>query len=168
VDALDGNVDFTYQDGHIGVWLADRSPAKKREAALALSNLPAVIATYTRAGDGYRLRWNNGTTNRSERRWWRNHAQELIDTMAAPNGPDAVALLRDNVSYGVEGDHGGHQRPIQRIPMVFSWPGLEAGAQPRVRIRSVDILPTILELMGIEEDPAHPTDGRARPLPLAP
>lgn len=168
LDALGGNVDFTYQDGHIGVWLDDRRPARRTEAALALADLPAVIATYTRAGDAYRLRWHQGTTNHSERHWWRQHAQRLIDTMAAPDGPDAVALLRDDVSYGVEGDHGGHQRAIQRIPMVFSWPGLESGAQPRARIRSVDILPTILDLMGIAEDPAHPLDGRARPLPLAP
>ena len=168
VNALDGNVDFSYQDGHIAVWLNDRSPDRKREAALALAELPSVLATYTRTGDGYRLRWNDGLAkaSRGERGWWRAYAQRLIDTMAAPNGPDAVALLRDWVSYGVEGDHGGHQRPVQRIPIVFSWPGLDAGAEPRVRMRSVDILPTVLELMGI--DPTAPLDGRARDLPLAP
>jgi arylsulfatase A-like enzyme len=167
VNALDGNLDFSYQDGHIAVWLNDRSPERKREAALALADLPSVIATYTRAGDGYRLRWNDGLekATRAERGWWRGFAQPLVDTMAAPDGPDAVALLRDWVSYGVEGDHGGHQRPVQRIPIVFAWPGLESGAEPRARMRTVDILPTALKLMGI--DPTAPLDGRARSLPLA-
>ena len=168
VEALEGNLDFSYQDGHIAAWLNDRSPEQKTEAAIALAELPSVIATYTRAGDRYRLRSDDGLEDAAptERRWWREHGQELIDTMAAPNGPDAVALLRDWVSYGVEGDHGGHQRPVQRIPIVFSWPGLVSGAEPRVRMRSVDILPTVLDLLGIE--PTAPLDGTARSLPLAP
>ena len=66
------------------------------------------------------------------------------------------------------GDHGGHQRAIQRIPIVFDWPGLRAGAKPATRIRTVDILPTILRLMGIAADPSHPMDGRAVSVPLAP
>jgi arylsulfatase A-like enzyme len=74
-------------------------------------------------------------------------------------------LLRDDTSYGVKGDHGGHQRPIQRIPIAFSWPGLRAGATPDAGIRSADILPTILRLMGIQPDSAHPMDGRAVRLP---
>lgn len=66
------------------------------------------------------------------------------------------------------GDHGGHQKAIQRIPMVFSWPGLNGHVSPSTQIRSVDILPTILRLMGVAPDPAHPMDGRAVSVPLAP
>src|SRR3712207_8192878 len=66
--------------------------------------------------------------------------------------PYTTLFRSDWVSYGVEGDHGGHQRPVQRIPIVFSWPGLESGAEPRIRMRSVDILPTTLELMGIRSE----------------
>jgi arylsulfatase A-like enzyme len=80
--------------------------------------------------------------------------------MAAPYGPDVVGLLRDDVSYGVKGDHGGHQRKIQRIPMVFSWPGLRPQRRYE-RIRSVDVLPTVLRLLHIERMPGHPLDGRA-------
>jgi arylsulfatase A-like enzyme len=75
--------------------------------------------------------------------------------------------MRDDSSYVVRGDHGGHQRLIQAIPIVFSWPGLEAGAKPGGEIRSVDLVPTILALMGIEADPSHPMDGRAIRLPMA-
>jgi type I phosphodiesterase/nucleotide pyrophosphatase len=168
INALDGNVDFTYQDGHIAAWLHDRSIPAKRAAARALRELPSVIATYFRDGGRYQLEWSGGLASASERAWWRANAQRFINTMAAPNGPDAVALLRDQTSYGVKGDHGGHQRPIQRIPIAFSWPGLKGGATPGRQIRSVDILPTILGLMGIASDPAHPMDGRAVVLPLAP
>ena len=66
--------------------------------------------------------------------------------MAAPYGPDVVGLLRDDVSYGVEGDHGGHQKQIQRIPMVFAVAGLRPRKR-RERIRAVDVLPTMLDVM---------------------
>ena len=171
VTALNGNVAFSYQDGHIAVWLHDRSPAKMTEAALALADLPDVIATYSRNGDRYAERSRDlGGTTSSERSWFRNNAQRLINTMAAAdgNGPDVVGLLRDDTSYGVKGDHGGHQKAIQRIPIVFDWPGLRAGARPLTQIRSVDILPTILQLMGITADPSHPMDGHPVSVPLAP
>jgi len=63
----------------------------------------------------------------------------------------------------VIGDHGGHQRQVQRIPMVFSWPGLEATA-PTDQMRLVDVLPTILTAMDIDFDPAD-MDGKAIELP---
>ncbi len=81
--------------------------------------------------------------------------QKLIDTMAAPSGPDVVGLLRDDVSYGVAGDHGGHQREIQEIPMAFSWPGLKPQRRQE-HIRAVDVVPTALRLMDI--DPVAGTD----------
>jgi hypothetical protein len=149
------------------VWLHDTSTDAKRTAAHELAELPDVIATYARDRSRYELVWSSGAASESERRWWRRHAQEIVDTMAARNGPDAVALLRDNTSYGVKGDHGGHQRPIQRIPIAFSWPGLRSGATPGAAIRSADILPTILRLMGIQTDSGHPMDGRAVRLPRA-
>ena len=35
------------------------------------------------------------------------HADELVDTMAAPNGPTWSGLVATDVTYGVMGDHGG-------------------------------------------------------------
>ena len=40
-----------------------------------------------------------------------------------PLRPGVVALLETDVTYGVMGDHGGHNRLVQNIPMVFSGPG---------------------------------------------
>jgi hypothetical protein len=161
------NVDFTYQDGHIAVFLDDTSVVAMKEAALDVLELPDVIAAYYRVGDRYVRHGPLGTMSAREQSWWRRMSQGLIDTMAADYGPDVVGLMRDDTSYGVMGDHGGHQRAIQEIPIVFSWPGLEAGATPGPQLRSVDIVPTILQLMGIEPDADHPMDGKAFDLPLA-
>ena len=74
-----------------------------------------------------------------------------------------IGLLRDNASYGVAGDHGGAQEKVQRIPIIFSGPGVHRGARPRDDMRSVDIMPTVLRALGIPE--THWTDGRAYRLP---
>jgi len=93
---------------------------------------------------------------------WLRHGQELVDTMAAPYAADVVGLLKDDTSYGVAGDHGGHQQAVQEIPIVFGGArvGPRDSGQP---LRSVDILPTILREMGIPVQPGM--DGRAATLP---
>ncbi|KQW47395.1 hypothetical protein ASC77_13080 [Nocardioides sp. Root1257] len=160
-----GNVEMSMQDSAIRTWLVDRSWSAKQDAAAVMSTLAGVRATYVLAGDHYRLvshaprsRWTS-----SEWRWWRQHGQEIVDTAAADYGADVIGLLRDNTSYGVAGDHGGAQESVQRIPIVFSGPGVKAGARPRDAMRSVDIMPTVLRALGIPE--THWTDGRAYRLP---
>jgi hypothetical protein len=157
------NVRFSYQDAHIAVWLNDTSSAKKQEAAEAILDLPSVIASFRLNGaqDDYDLFGTNAMTG-AEHRWFDQLGEKLVDTMAAPYGPDVVALLKNETTYGVMGDHGGHQRLVQRIPMIFSWPGLRSRAQLQ-SIRSVDVLPTILTVMGIDFEKAD-MDGEAVPL----
>ncbi len=112
------NLRFSYQDGHIAAWLNDTSEARKQEAAEAILDLPDVIASFTLADDGddYVLHGTNLPGSGPERSWFRRHGETLVDTMAAPYGPDVVALLRNNTTYGVMGDHGGHQQQVQRDP----------------------------------------------------
>jgi arylsulfatase A-like enzyme len=155
-----GNVAFSYQSTAIETWLKDRSPARQLEGAQAMRTLPGVIATYIRQGDRYELDSTRTSTpmTRRERRWWRRHGQELVDTMAADYSADVVGLLADRTSYGVYGDHGGAQEEVQRIPMVFWADGLRH-ASPGARFRSVDILPTVLRTLGLPL--THPVDGRA-------
>jgi arylsulfatase A-like enzyme len=161
------NLRFSYQDAHIAVWLTDNSLARKQEAADAILDLPSVIASFHLDGaqNDYELFGKNAMTA-AERRWFDRHGEELVDTMAAPYGPDVVALLKNETTYGVMGDHGGHQRLVQRIPMVFSWPGLKSRAVPKEAIRLVDVLPTILTVMDIDFD-ENDMDGEAIPLPPA-
>ena len=144
----------------MAAWLDDRSPEALQEAAAAVRQLPDVIAAYVRDGARYQRTGSLGEMSGSERAWWVRFGQQLIDTMAAPYGPDVVGLMRDDTSYGVLGDHGGHQEAIQHIPMAFNWPGLQPQARQE-RIRAVDIVPTVLDLMGIEKVEATPLDGEA-------
>jgi hypothetical protein len=164
-----GNVRFSYQDSAIRTWLTDTSTAAKTSAANVMATLPDVIATYRLDGRRYRLvRANRSAMSRSEFVYWAQHGQEIVDTMAAPYSADVVGLLRDNTSYGVAGDHGGAQRPVQEIPIVFAGAGV-GSRDSQHPLRSVDILPTILRKLGIAARPgldgngvALPTGGRDR------
>ena len=163
-DALAGNLDFSYQDGHVAAWLKDNSLAKKREAAAAVLRMPGVIASYhtNAAQDDYRL-FGTNQMRRDERSWFVKHGEQLVDTMAAPSGPDVVGLVATDVTYGVIGDHGGHNRLIQNIPLVFYGPGV-GSKDPNTEARLVDVMPTVLRTMGIGFDPAD-LDGEAVRLP---
>jgi Type I phosphodiesterase / nucleotide pyrophosphatase len=160
----DTNLRFSYQDGHVAAWLNDNSRQRKREAAAAMLDLPGVIASFrlNGAANDYRLFGTNRMRG-SERSWFARHGEELVDTMAAPYGPDVVGLLEDDTTYGVIGDHGGHTRLIQRIPMVFSGPGVGSKDSKRA-IRLVDLLPTVLDEMDIDYD-EDDLDGEAVRLP---
>jgi hypothetical protein len=155
-----GNLAFSYQDGHVAAWLVDNSLAKKQEAATAVLNMGGVIASYhlNAAQNDYELFGTNAMSP-AERSWYLAHGEELVDTMAASNGPDVVGLVATDVTYGVIGDHGGHTRLIQNIPMVFSGPGVNPKDSNR-EMRLVDVMPTILETMGIDYD-ENSVDGEA-------
>jgi hypothetical protein len=158
-----GNVQFSYQSTMIEVWLKENSAEKKRAAAKVMRTLPGVAATYWREGEKFQLdaapgRDTSATFGAAELAWWDKNGQTLVDTMAADNGPDVIALLADDVGYGVYGDHGGAKASDQRIPMVV-WSSNIRPAKPDYAFRTVDILPTILKAMAIKQD--KPADGRA-------
>jgi Type I phosphodiesterase / nucleotide pyrophosphatase len=161
----DGNVQFSYQSTAIEAWLLTRSKAAKKAKAEQLLDLPGVTAAYWKndAGDAFRLQGTNKMTT-SEKDWWKEHGQDIVDTMAAPDGPDVIGLLHDRTSYGVYGDHGGAQESVQRVPMVFwtSQTGGSNGCRTNESFRTPDVMPTILRAMGIH--PTSPTDGRAHSL----
>jgi predicted AlkP superfamily pyrophosphatase or phosphodiesterase len=153
----DGNLAYSYQSTAIEAWLIDRSWTKKAAAAAAMKTMPDVIATYVKWGDRYVLT-SSGKMTRSERSWWSARGQKLVDTMASPTSPDVVGLLKDKTSYGVYGDHGGAQKEVQRIPMVFYAKGMKhySSVAP---FRLVDVLPTVLRAMGVPK--MAPMDGKA-------
>jgi arylsulfatase A-like enzyme len=158
-----GNVRFTYQDSAVRTWLTDTSDSAKVNAAEVMAGLADVIASYRLDGGRYRLvRADRAEMSRAERRYWARNAATLVDTMAAPYAADVVGLLKDDASYGAAGDHGGAQRAVQEIPIVFAGAGVGPRDKWR-RLRSVDILPTVLRAMGIPRGPG--LDGRAARLP---
>jgi len=158
--ALGGNLAFSYQDTQIAVWLKDTSLDKKREAAEAVLDMPDVVASYhlNAAQNSYRL-IGTKQMNRAERDWFGLHAQELVDTMAAPNGPDVVGLTSTDTTYGVMGDHGGANELVQRIPMVFYGAGV-GSKDSNHALRLVDVMPTVLSAMGVSYNPSN-LDGDA-------
>ena len=160
----DTNLRFSYQDGHVAAWLGDNSRERKREAAEAVLDMPGVIASYhlNDSESRYRRHGTNRTDWR-ERLWFLRHGDELVNTMAAPFGPDVVGLLETDVTYGVKGDHGGHNRLIQNIPMVFAGPGV-GSRDSYQEMRLVDVMPTVLDLMDIDYD-RRDFDGRAVRMP---
>lgn len=161
-----GNVGLTYSDSMLRVWLKDQSPAAVDEAAAVMETLADVTAVWRRDGDHFdrvsKVRWDRMRTG-GERSWFVRKAQELVDTSAAPYGPDLIATLPDDTTYSVAGDHGGIQRAAQQVPIVFAGAGLSS-RDLRAPVRSVDIMPTILRTMGIE--PTFPMDGVAYRLPV--
>ena len=156
-----GNIQFSYQSSALEAWLIDRSPARLVEAATAGLTLPGASAAYYREAGRYRL---HGTTPMApaEAMWWRQHGQEIVDTLAAANGPDLVVLMHDEVTYGAYGDHGGATESVQRVPMVFWSPSLAAGDARGQPFRTIDVMPTVLRAMGIPL--TAPVDGDAVPL----
>jgi hypothetical protein len=156
-----GNVQFSYQSTSIQTWLKDRSAVKKAEATGIMKTLPGVIASYWRDGDHFVLGGTNPMT-KSEKTWWKHHGQEIIDGMAADNGPDVVGLLHDDTSYGVYGDHGGATEEVQRVPMVFWSSNDRHGKTVGEPFRTPDIMPTVLRQLGIPL--THSVDGRSHKL----
>jgi hypothetical protein len=159
-DRLAGNLAFSYQDTQVAAYLHDTSLAKKREAAQAVLDMPGVMAAYyiNGAQDDY-TRFGTNRMTGAERAWFVKHSDDLVDTMANRSAPDVVGITRTNVTYGVIGDHGGSQKLVQNIPMVFYGPGVNSKDSNRT-LRQVDILPTILKTMGIGYDPST-LDGKA-------
>ena len=159
------NLGLSYSDSSINVWLLDQSAEKVAEAAGFMEDMPDVTAVWRRDGDHFTLvspvRWDLMPT-KAERKWFEQHAQELVDTQAADYGPDLIATLPDDTTYSVAGDHGGVQRATQQIPIVFAGAGL-GSRDIKNPVRSVDVMPTILKAMGIT--PTAAMDGVAYPLP---
>ena len=115
-----------------------------------------------RRRDAFRLHGTNAMTE-SERQWWKRHGQEIVDTMAAANGPDVIGLLHDKTSYGVYGDHGGAQesRAACADGVLVAEPGVRR-QRPTPRSRRRTSCRRSCELMGIPV--TEPVDGVARRL----
>ncbi len=126
--------------------------------------MPGVIASYyinTAQNDYTRFR-HEPHDRRTSASGSTEHADELVDTMANNSAPDVVGITGTDVTYGVMGDHGGSQELVQNIPMVFYGPGVSQ-RDSRREFRHVDVLPTILEAMGMDYDPGD-LDGEAATL----
>lgn len=156
-------VRFIVSDSMIRVWLRDPAAPVPADLLQLVGKLPGVFEVHHRRGlEFHRVVRNEGVEDESETRWSRQVVPSLLDSIAAPHGPDLVGLLTSRVTYGAPGDHGGHQEVVQRIPILFAGPGVAAGAKRREPARQVDILPTLRRAVGLPDDPRY--DGVALPL----
>ncbi|HOT22888.1 MAG TPA: sulfatase-like hydrolase/transferase [Thermoleophilia bacterium] len=166
---IKGNVAFSYHGTAIETWLKSYTLAEKKAAARVMRSVPGVIATYYKSADGNRYILDCARTKtrmtRAEAAWWKSHAQKLVDTMAWSGSADVVGLLANRTAYGSFGDHGGAQKDVQRIPVVFYNPSLKA-VQRTAEFHLADVMPTVMKCMGIGVDSAAPKmDGKAYTLP---
>jgi hypothetical protein len=157
-----GNIAYSYQSTAIEAWLINQSWSKKMEAAAVVRTMPSVIATYVRWGDRYVL-VSKGKMTAAEHAWWRPNAQRIVNTMAFDGAADVIGLLQDRTNYACYGDHGGAQKDVQRVPMVFYAKGMK-NVKHGAQFRLVDVLPTVLRTMGIPQ--MAPMDGKAYKLPM--
>ena len=160
-----GNVGLSYSDSMLRVCSTTsprpRWPRRWRRTGAC----PTVTAVWRRDGDHYTrvtpVRWELMKSS-GERRWFRHHAQELVDTEAAVYGPDVIATLPDDTTYSVAGDHGGIQRASQQIPIVFAGGALSECRTSRrgpLGRHPADHPPRH------GDHPTHPMDGIAYTLP---
>lgn len=101
-----------------------------------------------------------------------SQVQRLLDWIErqGPRETTLVVVLSDH-GEGL-GDHGENEHGFfiydttLRVPLVLRWPGrLPAGLRVRGQFRGVDLLPTLLELLGV---PPTPTSGLSRAAVLRP
>ncbi len=86
---------------------------------------------------------------------WLGRLSEAIEKLLP--GPRFTLFLSDHGESMGEHGYWGHGKnvhwPNARIPMFLSGPGLPAGLEVEVPVGVVDVLPTVLELLGIEAPP---------------
>lgn len=98
-----------------------------------------------------------------------HHLGRLLEAAAALPGRTLIVFTGDH-GEGL-GEHGeeAHNRYLYnstiRVPLVFALDGrVQAGAEVRTAVAHVDVLPTILELLGLEEVDERPGSSLAAAL----
>lgn len=83
---------------------------------------------------------------------WLGRLSETIEELLP--GPRFTLFLSDHGESMGEHSYWGHGKnvhwPNTRIPMILAGPGLPTGLEVQAPVGVVDVLPTILELLGIE------------------
>ncbi len=75
--------------------------------------------------------------------------ERLSQLFDSPNGPDLVVNPK-SYAYGRQpGQHGGLDVIQARSPLLFSGPGIRAGAVVEAEAKQVDVAPTIARLLGM-------------------
>lgn len=151
-----GGVAATSTDTAFRVWTIPGDPAAATVAD-RVTKLPGVISVWKRSGTKYQETFRDlSRLSNAERVWQKNHIPELVATAASDSSADVLALLDERTGYAVRGDHGGTQRQVQFVPILFRGPGVKSGKHV-AKARLVDIAPTVWALAA--QDPPAALDG---------
>ncbi len=151
-----GGVQATSNDTALRVW-TEPGTAKAGALIAHLKTMPGVVAVYRLEGDRYAAAHEDFSRLPAEERYFQEkHARALLQTMAAPESANLVALLDEKTGYGTLGDHGGTQSAVQRIPLLLAGPGVKKGRFSSAA-RLVDVAPTVWKIAG--QKPPHQMDG---------
>lgn len=149
-----GGVQGTSTDTAIRVWAIPGDPAA---ASLPerVQAMPGVISVWKLVVDEKGARYEETFRDLSslpadERAFHEARMAELVQSQAAPQAADVVALLDHRTGYAAPGDHGGAQKSVQSIPLIFLGPNVKPGRRTGERARLVDVAPTIWALAGRE------------------
>ena len=86
-----------------------------------------------------------------------NVANDTIVVFFHDNGPNGARWNDD-----MEGRKGSTEEGGTRSPLLIRWPdGIKPGTEIKEIASVLDLLPTLVELAGIEEHPAKPLDGKS-------
>ena len=129
----EAGLEAMYSDTALRLYLKPDADAKR--VSEFVSQLPGVVlvARKTKAPEGWRYEpvfRDPARLSDLERRWFEAHVPALLATWACERGPELVALLDQQTSWGQPGDHGGAQEGVQRIPLIFAGPWIQIGRAP--------------------------------------
>ena len=115
------------------------------------------LAKFVAAGFHDSRQWLNATIGQA----YPDIVPHLLPLLHHPHTGDLVLFAAPGYSFGNElSGHGGINRDEMRIPMIFAGPGIEHGGTIYVA-RAVDLVPTMINLLGCEPQDTSNFDGVA-------
>lgn len=145
-------------DFHTGgfLWLEDPSRAMKTSVFLDYANVPGVSGVYFLSDADARSQYlpSPETARRVPAALDAAYGY-LLETINGPDAPHVVLVYDENTGTegaggGVtwKGDHGGASWGSQAVPLILQGPGVRSNNVPRFPARLVDVVPTVLRLLG--------------------
>ncbi len=145
------------RDGPDGPWYA-YEPAP--DDVLGYLDTPG-LAAFVAAGFHPPGEWLHATADHV----FPNVVPQLLPLLRVRQAGEVVVFAAPGYSFVRErGGHGGIRREELHIPLMFAGPGIEPGSEMDVA-RSVDLVPTVLDLLGLDVERHSWLEGV--PLPLA-
>ena len=138
-------IDAVEWDHSLRVWLNKSEPIRTSKVADDLRTLPAVSEVYTKQVTGrsahYLRTYRNPALRGAALEWVSSHHQGLMETFAAPHGPDVVVLFMD-----------GEKSNLEKSEKILFWVA-SPNLRSEVRVSDApvilaDIAPIVGKLLG--------------------